>query len=74
MRSDIVSYLWEDNLRTSSRGNEDACNSPLVWVINPFQCNVLFILEETVEFWSESVESEFCEDELNIGANQGTIT
>ena len=74
MRSDIVSYLWEDNLRTGFGGNEDACNSPLIWVINPFQCNVLLILKETVELWSESVESEFREDELNVGANQGTIT
>ena len=57
-----------------NRGNEEGhCGSPFVWVINPLQCDVLLVFEETVEFWAKAVESELGKDELDVCPDQRTI-
>ena len=48
--------------------------SPLVRVVNTLERDVFLILEETVELWSQSMESELREDELDIGPDEGAVS
>jgi len=42
---------------------------PFIGIIDTLKGDVFLVLEETIEFWPESVESEFGKDELDVGSN-----
>jgi hypothetical protein len=47
---------------------------PLVRVVDALEADILLVLEETVEFGLQSVEAELRQDELNICADERTVS
>ena len=47
---------------------------PFIWVVNTLECDIFLVLEETVELWSQAVESQLSEDELHVSSDQGAAS
>ena len=49
-------------------------NSPFVGIVDRLQTDVLFILEEPVEFWMLTVERKFGKQKEDILPNERSVT
>ena len=53
--------------------HENTLRVPFVGIIDTLERDILLVLEQSIEFWSQAMESQFGQQELNVCSDQWSI-
>jgi malate synthase len=46
---------------------------PFIGIVYALQCDVFIVIEQSIEFRTQTVKSELLKEELHIGPNERTV-